>query len=499
MASNRTPRPTRQGTRAKPERHLRGVWARHWRRNHSVDCALATLHVSDGSRSGLPWRALLVIALLALMLRAGLRFATGAADFWTNGYTFYFELARNLSSGRGFSFDGESPTAFRVPLYPIFLAAVTLGRANFVALVLAQSLVGAGTVLCAGAIANRLFGAAVGVVAALATALYPYYVVHDTAMQENAMVTLLTAVSVLLLLTLQQSSSAPTQIAAVPETSRPGRSRYVRYVHWRVGVATVSGLVLAAAVLTRATIVPFAVIAPMWLVVTATSERRESLRLAAICTVVLGLGLMPWLVRSHTLTGSAGLSTEAGLQLWCGNNPWTFDHYPRESIDTSCAAALDNLTGTEREEITKAGEQIDSRFQRKALEYMRDHPWLAIRSAVHKNAAAFGWLPSPRRSFWPTLVYAATYGPISLIAVIGIAMSRRAWREHSLIWLLILTFTAVTAVFFGHTSHRAFLDVYLIIYAAFALCKLLNPWIFAKPARRDQRQKCDQSPLKLST
>jgi len=35
--------------------------------------------------------------------------------------------------------------------------------------------------------------------------------------------------------------------------------------------------------------------------------------------------------------------------------------------------------------------------------------------------------------------------------------------------LLFLTFTAVTAVFWAHTSHRSYLDVYWIVFAAYVL------------------------------
>jgi len=43
-----------------------------------------------------------------------------------------------------------------------------------------------------------------------------------------------------------------------------------------------------------------------------------------------------------------------------------------------------------------------------------------------------------------------------------------------MIYGVFLTFLAVTAAFFGHTSHRAYLDVYLIAFAAGTLSRYLS-------------------------
>ena len=137
--------------------------------------------------------------VLGFVLRLGARLYSGAADFWVNGYGLLFDLARSVAAGHGLALDGAHPTAFRMPLYPLFLAAVTGGRYAFLPVVVAQSLIGAGTVGCAALLALEMFGPSAAVIAAGITAVYPYYVVHDTAMQETSLFTLLTLVSVILL------------------------------------------------------------------------------------------------------------------------------------------------------------------------------------------------------------------------------------------------------------------------------------------------------------
>jgi hypothetical protein len=103
---------------------------------------------------------------------------------------------------------------------------------------------------------------------------------------------------------------------------------------------------------------------------------------------------------------------------------------------------------------------------------MRDHPWQTVSNGFRKVVDAFGWLPSPRRSFWPNLVHAISYGSIMIPGLMGMWASRMHWPEHSIFYAQFLSFALVTAVFFGHTAYRAYLDVYLIVFAAAFLATL---------------------------
>src|SRR5262245_36797920 len=173
-----------------------------------------------------------IIIFVAFAARVAVRWYTGEKDFWENGYTFFFALAQNIAAGNGISFGGDSLTTFRVPLYPMFLAAVTLGHQTFLPILVAQSLIGAGTVLCAAQIVRELFGNTAAVIAGVLAAIYPYYVVHDTALQETGLYTFLTALAVLLLMRVRRNGSA--------------------------SMAAFAGLTLGVAVLTRANLAPFA-------------------------------------------------------------------------------------------------------------------------------------------------------------------------------------------------------------------------------------------------
>jgi hypothetical protein len=196
------------------------------------------------------------------------------------------------------------------------------------------------------------------------------------------------------------------------------------------------------------------------------------------------LTVAPWLIRAYQLTGSVTLSTENGFFLWLGNNPYTFSRYPQESIDRSRAVAWAALSSQEKGELRERGHNealVDEWFQKKGLDYIRDHPWRTLGNGFRKIVDAFGWLPSPRRNFWPSLVYALSYGPVMILGLWGMWASRRHWRKHSIFYIQFVTFAAVTAVFFGHTSYRAYLDVYWIVFAAGVLAGWLSESRYRDP------------------
>lgn len=386
------------------------------------------------------------LTLLAFVLRLMARLNSGVASFWVNGYTFFFAMAQNIAQGKGIGFDGI-PTAFRVPLYPIVLAGLTLGYKAFWPIAIAQCMIGAGTAFCAAWLARDMFrgpaAAPAAILSAGITAVYPYYVIHDTALEETSLFTLLTLVAVMLLRKATETSKSTFGAGA--------------------------GLLLGFDVLTRATIAPFAFAAPFWL------AWRKQARAGLACAFVLTLTVAPWLVRNYFVVGVPALSTETGLEMWNGNNGFLFRHYPKESSDLSKADALNALSIPDKQELARIGsnEELTNRwFLNKAFSWMREHPRQTLLDDFRKIAAAFYWLPSPRRGRIADLAYALSYGPVMLLGGWGMWRRRSRWREDSLIYLLFLTFILVTAVFWAHTSHRAYLDVYWIVFAAGALSEI---------------------------
>src|SRR6185437_904746 len=398
------------------------------------------------------------IAAFAIPLRIVARLCySGISNFWVDGYIFFFNLAQSIAHGQGIALDGVA-TGFRTPLYSIFLAGLTLGHQAFWPIVIAESVIGAGTVVCTALLTVRIFpgpaAAKASIFAASITAVYPYYVFHDTAIQETGLFTFLTLLSVLLLLTTARKGNAVTGAEA--------------------------GLILGLDVLTRATIAPFGLLAPLWLV----WHRRT--RAGVVCGLVLLATIMPWVVRNYLVLGDATLSTETGLEFWTGNNGFLFRYYPRQSSDISQDYALGRLTPADRQKVdsTATSEAETSRFFfHKGLQYVKAHPIQFIIDGLRKNLAAFNWLPSPRRGLLIDLAHFFSFGPVMLLGIWGMFWHRAHWREDCLIYFLFAIFILVTGIFWAHTSHRVYLDVYWIAFASGVCAEKLFP-LLRRPAIR---------------
>ena len=239
------------------------------------------------------------IVILAL-LHAGVFIVHERPD-WTDGGVFsdqleYEDLARNLvHQGRYTTYAGITPTvpeAKRTPGYPLFLAAVYLLFGESRLAVAGVHAVLFALVCCLMyAIGARVRGAALGLTAAAATALYaplPYYGAQALSMVLG---TLLTVAAVWLLL---------------PVPTLPSTRRFI-----------VAGLVCGALALVR----PAFVLAPLWIaawyVLVAPrlgAAGRPSWRALAGFLGAVALLMGPWV--AYTATHFGSLSPAPAGRVW---------------------------------------------------------------------------------------------------------------------------------------------------------------------------------------
>ena len=216
-------------------------------------------------------------------------------------------------------------------------------------------------------------------------------------------------------------------------------------------------------------------LAPLWLAVPGQCRIAPGRRrwwAALVCAGVLALTVSPWLVRSFLLTGSVTLSTQTGFFLWLGNNPYTFSRYPQESIDRSQAVALAALSSQEKSEL-KARQHnealVDEWFWKKGLDYIRESSVANPRQWSSKNCGRVRVVTQSAPQFLAESGSRVIVRSCDEFVVCGgCGPAGRHWREHSIFYAQFVAFAAVTAVFFGHTSYRAYLDVYWIVFAAAA-------------------------------
>lgn len=278
----------------------------------------------------------------------------------------YWRLGRNLAEGRGLSFDGQTPSLMRQPLYPLMIAGVTgVFGESVLAVQIVQCLLTLGIVVMVGVIGAELAGPTAGGVAALlAGAYYPLPVIATEVRTESLYILLLAGVVLCWL-----------------------RAREARSLRW----AAACGLCLGLAALTRATGVVFLVLVPgaLWWQL----DRAVGRRAAAVALALAIVPLLPWAVRNGLVTGQfRALSDEGPAALYMGVHPMTITHWHADTVAIEGTEEFRRLLG----EDSYLGAEAAARFRRAALERIRREPGGVGARALIKVVLTWAYPPGAR-------------------------------------------------------------------------------------------------------
>ena len=398
---------------------------------------------------GARWRSIVAILLLAFTLRvAGALVAGHGSPSVAEGYQYYLEMADNVAEGRGFfrtmPFGQGESRAIRTPGYVLVLAALrALPIERGLAIAIFGICCGTLTVLFATLLAMRALGTRAGLIAGIALACWPMAIIHDSALQDTALYTMLFI-------------GLAGLAHRLTEEVRRGDA-------WR---AAILGLVAAAAVLVRVALLPTAIIPCAWVLLGARPAKQRLL-LALVAFVALQVGLAPWRVRNARVIGSPVLTSDSGRSLWLGNNPQTFSVYPKQSIDRAEERAWTALPEETRAHVRQAPSELarDAWFRDEALRFIRANPGGAFLGGARKAWATFSPWYSPEGSLLKQGLQLVAYGPIAMLALLA------GWRrrQERLTWMVFTCaglLAIQSAVYFGHSGYRAYIDPLLIVLAA---------------------------------
>ena len=384
-------------------------------------------------------------------VRVGIRIAGGEDAFLVNGYSFYLTLANNLLAGHGLCYEPGASCALRLPVYPVFLAGFIWSGQLYPGVVIVQAVMGAALAWMAWWIGRETFGPRVGLLAAAGTALNPYAVIHDTALQDTALLNLLMLGAIVLLL----------------------RARLAPGVAMWLG----GGVALGLAVLTSGRVAVFAPLAIAWTLAAGGGSRRDRLRSAMLVALPLVILMGGWMTRNWIVVGAPVLTTEAGEGLFLGNGPLTFTHFPDRSIDLAydeferlAPEAQDTLQRLEGQDVAR-----DAVLRAWALDYIAANPAQVVWGGARKLWVIASAQLSPAREPLVQWGYRLLFLSIHALALVGAWQVRSHWQAHALFALLVLSFAATTAVFWAHTSHKSYLDPVLFVYAAAGVVALRPP------------------------
>ena len=377
------------------------------------------------------------IALLAILLRlaAIVLLDTLDAPPQYDGLE-YDLLARNLLAGAGYTLDGL-PTAHRTPVYPAFLALVyaLFGHA-YAAVRIAQAILGGITAVLGYILARKVYGHRVGLFVALGLALYPHLIYTATVFySENIFIPLFIGLNIL----------------PVEATKRP-----------TLPVLVASGLVLGVGALTRPNLFTFLPLIFLW--AWALFPVRQALKYAGVIAVAALLVMGTWAVRNSLAFGTpVGVTTETGVVLWSGNNPFADGGGVMPSPET--------WGGEEPPDRGPHGwsylsePESDRRFRLKAQEWIVQNPqrfatlfFIRIYRFWAPNYLGIrGKLSVP----WFVLV---GYWLAVAVAVVAVIADYRRWRLQLAFYLFIVYFTLGAGVSFGASRYSFPLIPFLLMW-----------------------------------
>lgn len=431
-------------------------------RHPSVRKEGATAGLKPAEKNAWIAGALIYVLMGAFALRFGFaltKFCIGMPalgleprNWWSSGYhNQYAGLAFNLAEGKGLIIDEPilgSYRALRPPLYPLLLALeYRFFGTNSLVPILVQSLIGTGTVFLAFLLGREVFGPREGLASAIMAMAYPYYVGHDTALQETGILTFLVALATFRLLRAFHSGSLRDYLLA--------------------------GIAIGISLLCKQTVLVFLPLAVLWLYACSPGPKRMVLAKIGGLVLAAGIVVSPWIWRNTLLFGKPLFTIELGNVMWAGHNPFTLPGYPRETIDKGFQRTVELLSEAQKAQARAMGEwERDQWFLSQAIQFIKTHPRTTVHYAAVKVLAGFSPVLNPEPKRWAKgLAYTASYLPILLLGSAGMALSRNQWRTLCPVYLLFLSFTATSIIAFAHTSHRSFLDVYLMIFASAVLLR----------------------------
>jgi hypothetical protein len=353
-----------------------------------------------------------------------------------------------VAAGRGFTYDaslevGTGQQFGRAPGYPLFLAAIGAGGTQDLATPLrvkvAQSLLGAATVLVLGLLARRAGGPRAGAAASWLAAIYPPLVAVPSYVLSETVYSLV-------------ALSAALALESYLSANDANRRHF--------GGAIAGGALTGVAALIRPAMLFFLPLAGLWLVFRRRYAAALLLTLAA-CLVVL-----PWTIRNVRVYGRfVAIASEGGVTFWTGNHPL--------AIGEGDLAANPEIKRAElefrRAHPALTPEALEPLYYRDALAYIRAHPgwWIALVA----RKAFYTVVPlGPSYALHSARYRAASAAPYLILLPFAAAGARRLWRgSQPPVALALLAGSAllVCLVFFPQERFRIpVIDPTLIVCAS---------------------------------
>jgi hypothetical protein len=389
----------------------------------------------------------------------------------------YDGLARRVLDGHGFSFaEGHwpatragEPTAHWSYIYTVYLVAVyrLFGTYPVIARVIQALIAGILQTLLIWRIGSRLFGRAVGLIAAALNAIYIYFFYY-----AGALITETFYITGILWI----FDSALRLAASAQDTRKPTTSAW----QWvELGVA------IGITVLLRQVFLIFLPILFLWLWLNVRNQgatsweqgvRWSAIKGLSIATLILFLLIIPWTIRNYRAFGTfVLLNTNAGFAFFWGNHPIYGTHFI-PLLPSNGPNSYYELIPKELLSLNEA--KLDKALLAKGIQFVVEDPSRFFRLSLSRIPVFFQFWPTPGSGLLSNISRVASFGICLPFMLYGLWLSlTRVWRsentgERSAIVLLLLFvcfYSAIHLLSWALIRYRLPIDAILLIFAALGI------------------------------
>ena len=387
------------------------------------------------------------------------------------------------------------PTAFRPPLYPtlLSLSALVSGQLDLRIVAGMHVALGVATVLLVYWIAERL-RLKWPALPALVVAVDPLLLRGSQLVMTETLITFLaTAIWLVWLMMLRR-----------PRGQSDSRSQRARISNFLAGLL---GVLLGLSILTRPTLLPWAVCL-IGLLGLRRVESGKRLPMVTLCILMALAVVLPWGMRNkRMLNVPVWTTTHSGYTLLLANNPSLYAHFKSQGVsrDWDPSSFHDHWALRHQGDPTRMefwsqelsespvvpamDELPDDRLaQRAALAVIQADPWTFGQSCIYR--AAWFWGLAPNEGLLELRIAVGVwYGFWFLWSTIGIFRIGNGWTSR--IWLapaaLVLTLTLIHMVFWSNMRMRSPLMPMVYVVASVAMIGRMTrePWKVNEHADRD--------------
>lgn len=403
------------------------------------------------STTSFRWKAVLVI-LVAILVRVVFVVGVdrGIIKFELNPDTRdYLSLAHNLATGVGYarSVDDTQPfsrpvqfSAYRPPLYPAFLAIAFQFSGGTLFLRMLQIGLQALSLYFLLQLGLILLGEWPALIAGVLFALYPPLIQYSADLGTESLFLLLLIAALLVFYGANKERS-------------DARCFCLGLLVGLTALCRPAGLMLAPALALS-----------IWF---TTQDWKHVARKVVVLGMAVAMVILPWGYRNYRLFHKVVLfTTNGGLALWGGAYMRLVSGATLAVYGEENHRALGDTSETDR----------DRTHYREAFAILDHSPRLWGEMFTANFSAMYTLVPSSLyHSRFTRVIYSISYIPLLISGLIGVWLSRRRWKELSLLWAWIVISTTFYCFFYGQIRYRVpTVDPILMLGAGVCFAPLLG-------------------------